>query len=390
MLHISALAARVGLSRSTLLYYEKLGLIRGQRQGNGYRSYGEQDVQRLQLILKLQAGGLTLKECIACLDARIDRELLERRLRRLDEEIARKQQSRQLLAALLGEGALQAWHAAVDQVAPDAHLAWLMKQGFSEKDALRLKWLSKDMNEHEQYMADFMQVFASLDRWGPGSDKDTLRALAAVPFQPRHILEIGCGRGIATTVLAAHTSAKITVLDNEASALARVTERATEAGVASRVETVCASMTEMPFAAGSFDLIWCESSAYVMGVEKALAQWQRFLRPGGVLMFSDLVWRTATPSAGARAFWQGAYPDMSDAASRQQQAQAAGYALLDSFVLSDEAWQAYAGPLQARVSQLRGQLKDSAALQDLEAELEIYRKHLGEFGYQMFVLRKPA
>ena len=103
MLHISALAGRVGLSRSTLLYYEKLGLIRGQRQSNGYRSYGEQDVQRLQLILKLQAGGLTLKECIACLDARIDRELLERRLRRLDEEIDRKQQSRQLLAALLGE-----------------------------------------------------------------------------------------------------------------------------------------------------------------------------------------------------------------------------------------------------------------------------------------------
>lgn len=390
MLRISELAKRVGLSRSALLYYERLGLISGHRLANGYRCYREQDAQRLQLILKLQAGGLTLKECMACLDARVDRRQLRSRLDQLDEEIARKQQSRQLLAALLGEGALQAWHAAVDKVAPDAHLAWLIKQGFSEKDALRLKWLSKDMNEHEHYMADFMQVFSSLDRWGPGSEQDTLRALAAVPFKPQHILEIGCGRGIATTVLATHTSAKITALDNEASALDRVMERAAEAGVASRVETVCASMTEMPFAAGSFDLIWCEGSAYVMGVEKALAQWQHFLRPGGILMFSDLVWCTATPSADARAFWQSEYPDMRDAGTRQQQAKAAGYALLDSFVLSDESWQAYAAPLRNRVDQLRAQLKDSAALQDLTTELEIYRKHLGEFGYQMFVLRNPV
>ena len=37
---------------------------------------------------QLQAGGLTLKECQACLKAQIDRELLLHRLNILDEEIA--------------------------------------------------------------------------------------------------------------------------------------------------------------------------------------------------------------------------------------------------------------------------------------------------------------
>ncbi|WP_249937648.1 MerR family DNA-binding transcriptional regulator, partial [Vibrio parahaemolyticus] len=38
---ISELAAKAGISRTTLLYYEKLGLINGQRLDNGYRYYSE-------------------------------------------------------------------------------------------------------------------------------------------------------------------------------------------------------------------------------------------------------------------------------------------------------------------------------------------------------------
>ncbi|MCZ8498855.1 hypothetical protein O9929_15730 [Vibrio lentus] len=53
---------------------------------------------------QLQAGGLTLKRVQACLDAKIERGLLENRLKRLDEELVQKQRSRDLLAAMLGEG----------------------------------------------------------------------------------------------------------------------------------------------------------------------------------------------------------------------------------------------------------------------------------------------
>ncbi|MAW86641.1 MAG: hypothetical protein CMJ42_08950 [Phyllobacteriaceae bacterium] len=59
MYRISQLAESVGLSRATLLYYEKLGLLKGKRQANGYRLYTEADRQRLQLLQQLQAGGLS-------------------------------------------------------------------------------------------------------------------------------------------------------------------------------------------------------------------------------------------------------------------------------------------------------------------------------------------
>ncbi|CAG20193.1 MerR family transcriptional regulator [Photobacterium profundum] len=388
MYRISELAERVGVSRTTLLYYEKLGLIKGKRLSNGYRSYSELDVQRLLLIQQLQGGGLTLKECQACIEAKVDRQLLLERLEQLDVEIAQKQKSRQLLAALLGESQLTEWHELLDEIAPDAHLDWLIKQGFSEKCALRLKWLSKDMNQHTSYMADFNKVFAQLDRWGPGSEEDTLQALAKVPHKPQEILEVGCGPGIATMVLTNHSSANITAVDNDEQSLTHLMALATEQGIADRISTVCVSMMDIPFEAKTFDLIWSEGSAYIMGVANALKQWRPLLVNDGILVLSDLVWSTKNPSEDTFDFWRKEYPDMVTAQHRIEQAEAAGFEVIDSFALSEQAWASYYQPLQTRINELKSGMRDSRALTDLEREYDIYRRRLDEFDYQMFILKK--
>ncbi|GEA58817.1 MerR family transcriptional regulator [Vibrio comitans] len=388
MYRISELAQKVGLSRTALLYYEKLELISGVRLENGYRVYSDKDVQRVLLIQTLQAAGLTLKECKGCLEAKINRTLLINRLGELDREIKQKQHSRGVLAALLGEGDHRAWHETANQLAPDAHLDWLIKQGFDEKEALRLKWLSKDMNEHQDYMTDFIKVFETLDRWGPGSEQSTLNALNSVPLNSRNILEIGSGKGLATTVLANNTQAKITVVDNEQSALDRLGERFTEDGISERINPVCASMTELPFAPESFDLIWAEGSAYIMGVESALKQWRPILENDGVLMFSDLVWFTDARTPEAQAFWKGEYPDMHSVATRLEQIKTAGYKVIEHFPLSQQAWENYFLPVKQRVSELLPSMPDSNALNDLAKEVSIYERYLDEFGYEMFIVQK--
>jgi len=107
MYQISELAESVGLSRATLLYYEKLGLLTGKRQANGYRVYTDADRQRLRLMQQLQAGGLSLQECQACLDGKLDHDMLGQRLETLEREIADKTRARDLLAALLGRSSLK-------------------------------------------------------------------------------------------------------------------------------------------------------------------------------------------------------------------------------------------------------------------------------------------
>ncbi|WND04006.1 MerR family transcriptional regulator [Temperatibacter marinus] len=390
MYQISDLATAVGLSRTALLYYEKIGLLSSARLDNGYRVYGEKEVQRVRLLQQLQAGGLTLKECKLCLDAKIDKDLLEKRLKLLDEEIEHKQRSRSLLAALLGQGDLSAWHESLDQVAPDAHLDWLMKQGFSEKEALQLKWLSKDMNEHDAYMKDFMMVYGPLERWAPGSEADTSMALSKVRPAPKAILEIGCGKGLSTTVLAAESQAEITAVDNEQEALNALKARMEKFGYGHRLKTLCASMTELPVDQHAYDLIWSEGSAYIMGVEKALSVWKPFLKDQGYLMLSDLVWKTASPSEPTVEFWQKDYPDIQQIETRLHQIEKAGFHCIDHFPQSHDAWLNYYAPLQKRLTDLAPDMPNSVALKDIQLEVRLCMKYESEFGYHMFLLQKTA
>lgn len=390
MYQISELAQQLGISRTTLLYYEKIGLISAKRQANGYRIYSNQDLQRLKLFQQLQAGGLTLKECKASLEDRIDRPLLLQRLQALDNEIAEKQKARELLASLLGASSMRRWHESMENQAPDAHFTWLTNQGFTEKQALRLKWLSKDMNEHDRYMEEFESIFDGLDRLGPGFSEDTLRAFEILRPAPQKILEIGCGRGVATTVLAARSQGQIYALDNDETNLGYVRNAIFAAGLDERVTPLCASMTDLPFDKNGFDAIWSEGSAYIMGFRKALSYWRDYIKPDGFLVVSDLVWLTEERSQEALEFWHTAYPAMSTVQDHLLALEASGYKLLETFELSRKAWVNYLWPLHSRIANISDDQFLSGALTDLTKEIAIHEKYAGEYGYQMFALQRSS
>lgn len=61
---IGELAQKTGLSRDTIRFYEKIGLIAPSQRngGNGYKEYDETIVERLTLITQAKALGFTLNE----------------------------------------------------------------------------------------------------------------------------------------------------------------------------------------------------------------------------------------------------------------------------------------------------------------------------------------
>lgn len=62
-LHISEVAKRTGLPASTIRYYESAGLIEpAERGSNGYRLYGEAEVERLEFIAGAKRLNLGLAE----------------------------------------------------------------------------------------------------------------------------------------------------------------------------------------------------------------------------------------------------------------------------------------------------------------------------------------
>jgi len=110
-MQIGEMADATGLSRDTLRFYEKRGLLRARRSANGYRDYPPEAVDWLRYIRLAQSLGFTLTEIEADLpllanpDASSDqlRVALERKLIDIDQRIAGLQALRGELARRLGQ-----------------------------------------------------------------------------------------------------------------------------------------------------------------------------------------------------------------------------------------------------------------------------------------------
>ncbi len=238
----------------------------------------------------------------------------------------------------------------------------------------------------------FWALHSGLPREGVGSDATTRTLLdLAAPLTPSpRALDVGCGPGRASLVLAG-AGARVTAVDLHEPFLHRT--RAAAAGAGLRVAVERASMTALPHPDDTFDLLWCEGAAYLMGVDRALRAWRRLLRPDGALVLTDAVWTTADPSGEARAFWA-QYPDMRDEAALVTGARAAGYDVLATHLLPDADWtDEYHRPLAAAIEAVVEGLPDpdpatAEVLAEARREIDVRQAHRTEFGYLALVLRR--
>ncbi len=115
---ISKLAGACGLSRSTLLYYDRLGLLRPSgRTWSGYRYYTTAEQKRLERIGYFREAGLTLREIRAVLSSggKPGTKLLEKRMRVAAERIVGLKNQQRLLAGMLRQVAAGKPPATVDK-----------------------------------------------------------------------------------------------------------------------------------------------------------------------------------------------------------------------------------------------------------------------------------
>lgn len=242
--------------------------------------------------------------------------------------------------------------------------------------------------------AAFFAVHDGMPREGPGDRASVERALqlaGPLPDRP-DVLDIACGPGGQTLDLAdLLPEARITALDAYQPFLRDLEARARAAGLSDRITILHGDMTRLPFEPQSFDLIWCEGAAYIVGFDAALAAWKPLLRPGGVLALTEPVWLKSDPPDAVRACWA-EYPAMEDVPSARRRALAHGYELLGDFVLSDAAWwTTYYGPLETRLeaatARLAGDPVAGAVLAEIRDEIECRRAYPEYYGYLFLVLR---
>src|SRR5947209_2851633 len=109
-LTVTRLAKSCNLSRSTVLYYETIGLLtRPRRTAGNYRVYSSKDQDRLRQICLYRDAGLTLSDIRSLLEApRNDASaVLRRRMSEIGQAIDRMREHQRAIARLLHSSELR-------------------------------------------------------------------------------------------------------------------------------------------------------------------------------------------------------------------------------------------------------------------------------------------
>lgn len=154
MMSVTQLARSCGLSRSTVLYYESIGLLRpAGRSASRYRRYGEREFARLREICTYRDAGLKLADIRALLsrggnDASA---VLERRLAEIGTEIGRLRDHQRSILALLKN---QSRWRKLDDMTKDKWVSIMRASGFTDDDMHRwhAEFEKAAPEEHEQFL----------------------------------------------------------------------------------------------------------------------------------------------------------------------------------------------------------------------------------------------
>lgn len=234
-------------------------------------------------------------------------------------------------------------------------------------------------------------MYGGLEKLGPGDDGTTRDVLSLLPRRDFElVLDVGCGSGRQTLVLARELDCLIHALDTHESFLAHLEERARDAGLRNRLQTHCVDMADVPNRFQNVDLIWAEGSAYSIGFDCALKTWKQALAKTGFLVVSELVWLTDSPPPRAKKFFESEYPAMRTVEEIVTLAEDAGYEVIKTHDVPHESWnEGYYDVLKPRAGGLLGhedsQVREFAAA--MLEEIAVYETKGESYGYVFLVLK---
>jgi ubiquinone/menaquinone biosynthesis C-methylase UbiE len=180
--------------------------------------------------------------------------------------------------------------------------------------------------------------------------KYTRKAFKMLPkCKNPHILDVGCGSGVPTIELAKISDGHVIGIDIDETSLNLFQRKIKETGLNNRVSVIKDSILTMDFPEESFDIIWAEGSIFVIGFEKSIKRWRRFLKPNGFLVIHD---------------------EKKDKNKKLGLITKYGYTLINQFELTDNLWWLeYFTPLEQLIEEFRNKYpKDSELNNELNKD----------------------
>ncbi|UWX57163.1 methyltransferase domain-containing protein [Chlorobaculum sp. MV4-Y] len=122
---------------------------------------------------------------------------------------------------------------------------------------------------------------------GAESETDVLANKAGVTEQT-HLLDVCSALGGPARYLARNYGCRVTGLDATRRMDEEANRRTKAEGLSDKINYVLGNALDMPFPAGTFDVVWGQDAwCYITDKQRLIEECARVLKPGGVLAFTD-------------------------------------------------------------------------------------------------------
>ena len=131
-------------------------------------------------------------------------------------------------------------------------------------------------------------------------------------------------------------------------------------------------MFSIDFPDEAFDIIWSEGSIYVIGFEKGLVEWQRFLKKNGFLVIHD---------------------EFKDHDKKISMIFKSGYNMIDCFMISSDIWwEEYYKPFEKHIKKLTNKYKNDPEAQSIlrkeQNEIDTFKRNPQDCSSIFYILQK--
>ena len=238
-------------------------------------------------------------------------------------------------------------------------------------------------------------LLGRLDRQSFGSENETatvIKTLGLDETTSYRIANLACGTGATTLQLAKHVQGTILGVDPSPQLLDRLVKRSAANSLKATIDVTSDYYNQLPIAPRSLDLLWSQDRGRETDFIPMIEYWNSLLKPGGMLVVTELIWTTHNPAGEVVEYWGSRYQDINTLEARLEELEAAGFDVLRGEFLPASCYEEhFYTPLSNEFESFMDEFPIPAAIGlvgQLKQEIKMYHKFKDHYGHAVLIAQK--